>query len=186
MTPLFGTPLFWVLLLVIAQRLAELFWAERNTKALKARGAREIDAAHYPLFILLHASWALAIALSSPWARAPNWALIALFVLLQLARIWVIATLGPYWTTRIITLDEAPLVRRGPYRFVRHPNYWIVAGEIAVLPLAFGEWQVAVIWSVLNALLLHQRIGVEERALEARSHANENAAAPIRRGGVLN
>lgn len=163
------TPLIWILAFVVVQRLAELAWAERNTRRLKARGGREIGAAHYPLFILLHASWLIALALTVPWTREPNWPLIGVFALLQIARVWVIATLGPYWTTRIITLDDTPLVRRGPYRFVRHPNYWIATGEIAILPLAFGGWQVALIWSLLNALLLRHRIGIEEAALQARS-----------------
>jgi methyltransferase len=95
--------------------------------------------------------------------------LIFLFAVLQALRVWVIGTLGPYWTTRIITLEDAPLVRRGPYRFVRHPNYWIVAAEIAVLPLAFGGWSIALIWTILNALLLRQRVRVEEHALRVRA-----------------
>ena len=95
-------------------------------------------------------------------------ALIGLFALMQFGRFWVVSTLGPFWTTRIITLDSAGLVRRGPYRWVRHPNYWVVSIEIAVLPLAFGDWPVAVIWSVLNALLLRHRIRMEEQALAAR------------------
>jgi len=157
-----------VLGLVGLQRLGELVLARRNTKRLLARGGREIDAEHYPLFILLHASWLAAIALSVPWDREPNWPLLALFAALQLLRVWVIATLGRYWTTRIITLDDAPLIRRGPYRLVRHPNYWIVALEIAVLPLAFGAWAAALIWSALNALLLRHRIRVEDAALAPR------------------
>ena len=98
----------------------------------------------------------------------PVWLLVGVFVVLQLLRVWVIATLGPYWTTRVITLDAAPLVRSGPFRFLRHPNYWVVTGEIAVLPLAFGEWGIAVVWTVLNALLLRHRIAVETGALSDR------------------
>jgi methyltransferase len=154
--------------LVAVQRLAELALAHHNTKRLLAMGAREVGAAHYPLFILLHASWLAAIALAVPWDRAPNWWLLGVFVMLQALRVWVIATLGPYWTTRIITLDEAPVVRRGPYKYLRHPNYWIVTAEIAVLPLVFGAWAIALVWSVLNAVLLHHRIRVEDRALALR------------------
>jgi len=157
-----------MLALVTLQRLGELALAQRNTRRLLAQGGREVDAAHYPLFILLQASWLAAIALSVPWDRVPNWPLLGVFIILQALRIWVIATLGPYWTTRIITLDNAPLVRRGPYRFVRHPNYWIVAGEIAVLPLAFGAWAVALVWSALNALLLRERIRAEDAVLAPR------------------
>jgi methyltransferase len=87
---------------------------------------------------------------------------------LQAGRVWVIATLGPYWTTRIITLDGAPLVRSGPYRFVRHPNYLIVTGEIALLPLVFGEVLVCLVFSVLNAALLFWRIRQEDAALSLR------------------
>lgn len=161
--------LYLILALVAVQRLAELALAQRNTRRLLARGAREVGRAHYPLFIALHASWLAAILLTVPAQREPNWPLIAVFIVLQALRVWVIATLGPYWTTRIITLDEAPLVARGPYRFVRHPNYWIVAGEIAVLPLAFGAWPVALIWSALNALLLRHRIHVENQVLRPRT-----------------
>jgi methyltransferase len=97
-----------------------------------------------------------------------HWLALTLFVVLQVGRVWVIATLGPYWTTRIITLDGAPLVRSGPYRLVRHPNYLIVAGEIAVLPLVFGEVSVCIAFSVLNAAVLFWRIRQEDAALSVR------------------
>jgi len=162
------TPLGWVLAFVVVQRLAELAIAQRNTNRLLAQGAHEVGAAHYPLFIVLHASWLIALALFVPWHTEPHWWLIALFGALQLGRIWVIATLGPYWTTRIVTLDEAPVVTGGPFRFVRHPNYVVVTGEIAALPLAFGAWEIALVWSALNAALLFHRIRVEDAALSAR------------------
>ena len=162
------TVLYWVLLFVVIQRLGELAWAARNTRRLLARGAVEIGQRHYPLFVILHASWLLAIAATVPADTPPNWSLLGVFALLQLLRIWVVATLGPYWTTRIITLPDAPLVRHGPFRFLRHPNYAVVAAEIAVLPLAFGAWQVALIWSIANALLLRHRIRVESAALQSR------------------
>lgn len=165
---LLHSPLVWILSLVAAQRLVELVLAASNTRRLLARGAREVGRAHYPLFVLLHASWLLAIAVTTPLERQPYWPLIGVFIVLQLLRVWVVATLGPYWTTRIITLDEAPIVRGGPFRFVRHPNYCVVVAEIAVLPLAFGDWPVALIWTVLNALLLRHRIRVEMGALSER------------------
>jgi methyltransferase len=163
-----GAPLAWILALVVIQRLAELALASRNTRRLLARGGREIGRDHYPLFILLHASWLVAIALATPPRTQPSWPLIGVFAVLQLLRVWVIATLGPYWTTRVITLDDAPIVRSGLYRYVRHPNYWVVTGEIAILPLAFHDWAVAVVWSILNALLLRHRIRVETAALAPR------------------
>ena len=159
----------WITLALVAlQRLGELAYAAHNTRRLFARGAVEIGRRHYPLFILLHGGWLVALAASVPAATPPSWPLLGLFLLLQGGRIWVVATLGPYWTTRIISLPEAPLVARGPYRFVRHPNYLIVTGEIAILPLAFGAWPIALAFSVLNALLLAWRIRVENGALAAR------------------
>jgi len=94
--------------------------------------------------------------------------LLAAFVLLQAGRVWVIRSLGPYWTTRIITLPDAPLVRRGPYRFMSHPNYAIVIGEMAVVPLLGGLVWVAILYSALNLLLLFWRVRVEELALGSR------------------
>lgn len=160
--------LHWVLVLVVLQRLAELALAGRNTRRLKARGALEVGQSHYPLIVLLHAAWLLALALLVPADTSPSVPLLALFVALQAGRVWVIASLGPYWTTRIITLPGAPLVRHGPYRYLRHPNYLIVALEIAVLPLAFGAIGIAIVFSLLNGVMLWHRIHVETRALAGR------------------
>jgi len=161
--------ILWITLVLVAlQRLGELVYAARNTRRLLAQGAVEIGRAHYPLFVLLHGGWLVAMAVLVPAAAPVSWPLLALFVLLQLGRVWVVATLGPYWTTRIITLPKVPLVRRGPYRFVNHPNYLIVTGEIAVLPLAFGAWQIALVFSLLNAALLAWRIRIENGTLTPR------------------
>jgi methyltransferase len=162
------TPFAWLLGFVVVERLAELALARHNTRRLLAEGGREVGAGHYPLFILLHGSWLLALALLVPMTTEPYWPLVAVFLALQAARVWVVASLGRFWTTRIVTLPHAPLVCRGPYRWLRHPNYWVVVGEIAVLPLAFGAWQIALVWSVLNALLLRHRIRIESAALAAR------------------
>jgi methyltransferase len=158
-----------ILLLVAGQRLGELVIAKRNTAALLARGAVEVGAGHYPVIVALHAAWLIALV---GWVifRAPavNLALLAIFLCLQAARLWVLWSLGPFWTTRIITLPGAPLVRRGPYRFVRHPNYLVVILEIAVLPLVFGAWMLAVVFSALNAAVLYVRIRAEDQALAVR------------------
>jgi methyltransferase len=154
-----------VVLLVAAQRVAEIAYARRNARRLLAAGGREAGAGHYPLFVLLHGAWLAALAALVPAGAPVNWWWLALFVVLQAGRLWVIATLGPRWTTRVIVVPDAPLVRRGPYRFLRHPNYAIVAAEIAVLPLAFGAWRIALVFSLLNAVLLAHRIRVEDRAL---------------------
>jgi methyltransferase len=155
-----------VLALVTLQRLGELVLANRNTRRLLARGAVETGAGHYPLMILLHAAWLLGLWVLA-WNRPTNLIWLTVFVGLQLARVWVISTLGERWTTRIITLPGAPLVRRGPYRFVSHPNYVVVAAEIAVLPLTFGLWGFAVLFSIANALVLWIRLRDETPALAA-------------------
>jgi methyltransferase len=153
-----------ILALVTVQRLGELWLANRNTRRLIAEGAREHSPGHYPLIVALHTAW-----LASLWWFAPPrpvdgfW--LVLFVLIELARIWVLVSLGPRWTTRIIILPDAPLVRRGPYRLVNHPNYLVVIAEIAVLPLVFGQWQIALMFSLLNAMVLTVRIRAENRAL---------------------
>ncbi len=158
--------------LVVGQRLTELWLAHRNTKALLARGAVEVGSGHYPFFIILQSAWLISIALLIPPFTSPNLILLAVFLLLQAGRIWVIGTLGPFWTTRIITLPGAPLIKEGPFKYLRHPNYLVVAGEIAVLPLIFYKApkaiEIALVFSALSALLTRWRIRVEERALAER------------------
>jgi methyltransferase len=157
-----------ILVLVALQRLGELALAKRNTRALLARGAVEIGASHYPLIVILHTAWLLSVLWFLPYPAIISWPLLGVFVILQGLRLWVLMTLGPYWTTRIISLPGAPLVTGGPYRYVRHPNYLVVAGEIAVLPLVFGETLVAVVFSLANAGLLAWRIRQEETGLMTR------------------
>jgi len=159
-------PALAILFFVTAQRLLELVLARKNTAALLAHGAREHAPGHYPLIVAVHALWLATLFWLGP-GRPIHWPLLVLFVLLQLGRVWVLRTLGPRWTTRIIVLPGAPLVAGGPFRFVTHPNYLVVIGEIAVLPLVFGLWQVALVFSVLNALVLWIRIRAENQALAA-------------------
>ncbi|MBB5747624.1 isoprenylcysteine carboxyl methyltransferase family protein [Brevundimonas variabilis] len=153
-----------ILILVTVQRLGELVLARRNTARLLANGGVETGAGHYPLIVGLHAAWLIGLFILA-WDQPVNWIWMAVFVLLQLARVWVIASLGGRWTTRIITVPGETLVRRGPYRFISHPNYLVVAAEIAVLPLAFGLFGYAAVFSILNAIVLTIRIMAESRAL---------------------
>jgi methyltransferase len=159
-----------ILAFVTAERLVELVIARRNTARLLGQGAREHAPGHYPLIVAVHALWLAAL-----WWLAPgepiNLVLLALFALLQLGRIWVLATLGPRWTTRIIVVPGETLVRRGPYRFVSHPNYLVVVGEIALLPLVFGLWQVALLFSLMNLAVLTIRIRAENSALASATPA---------------
>lgn len=159
-----------VLAFVTAQRLFELVYAHRNELQLKSEGGIEFGADHYPLIVGLHGLW-----LGGLWLEAigrspqPHW--LAAFAVLQVLRLWVLHALGPRWTTRIIVRPGAPLVRSGPYRFMSHPNYAVVAAEILVLPLAFGLVAFAMAFFVANAAVLAVRIRVEARALAAAAPA---------------
>ena len=170
--------LYPVLVLVALQRVTELILARYNTARLRAAGAIEHGAAHYPLFVVLHGAWLLSLAVFVPSDQTPNAILLTIFAVLQIGRIWVIASLGRYWSTRILTTPGAPLVRRGPYRFLRHPNYAIVVAEIAILPLAFEAWAVAVTFSVLNLALVGWRIRIEDAALNERRTLSSDREAP--------
>ncbi len=163
--------LYGVLGFVAAMRLAELAFAARNARKLRAMGAVEAGAGHYPLLVALHGSWLGAMAFAIPPETPADPVLLAAFAALQAARVWTIASLGSRWTTRILVLPGAPLVRRGPYRWLRHPNYAIVAAEIAVAPSMFGAYGIALAFSLANALLLRHRIRIEEAALGLRSRS---------------
>jgi len=154
----------WLVAFLIVQRLVELGFAQFNTGRLRAEGGVEFGAAHYPLLIVLHASWLIGL-----WAlghdRPINLSWLVIFVFLQVGRLWVIASLGRRWTTRVIVLRGAAPVALGPYRWLKHPNYLIVALEIAVVPLALGLPAFALFFSVANVALLAYRIRIENEAL---------------------
>lgn len=154
--------------LVAIERVIELAYSAHNTRRLLERGAVELGAGHYPFIVAMHAAWLIAIFAFAPDDQPPVWGWLGIFLLLQAARAWVLLSLGRYWTTRIISLPDAPLVRRGPYRFLRHPNYAVVIAEIAVLPLTFREPLVALIFSALNLALIAWRVRVENQALASR------------------
>ncbi|MBX9649299.1 MAG: hypothetical protein K2X57_19845 [Xanthobacteraceae bacterium] len=155
-----------ILALVTLQRLGELVLARRNTARLRARGAIEIGARHYPLLVSVHAAWLIALW---TWGRDQdvNLAALSVFVVLQGLRLWILATLGSRWTTRIIVLPGEPLVVSGPYRYLSHPNYAVVAGEIALLPMALHLPVLALVFTALNAAVLWIRLRAEARALSA-------------------
>jgi methyltransferase len=160
-----------ILALVALQRVAELVLAQINTARLKRQGAVEIGARHYPLFVLLHGSWLLTILLLTDPDTVIDPLLLIFYVLLQFGRIWVFMSLGRYWTTRIVSLADAPLINSGPYRWMRHPNYLVVALEIPTLPLVFNMIWVALLFGLANLALLAYRIRVEEAALLPRRAA---------------
>jgi methyltransferase len=157
-----------VLVYVLVQRLAELVYAQANTGRLLAEGGKEHGRRHYPLFILLHGSWLIAIAFVAQPSAQPNSWLLAAFVASQLFRFWTLASIGRWWTTRIISAPHFPRVKKGPYRFIPHPNYTVVVVEIALLPLLLGAPLVALAFSIANAMLLAWRIRVEAAVLQER------------------
>lgn len=158
-----------VLAYVVVQRLGELVYARANTKRLLAEGGREHGAGHYPLFIFLHGGWLIAIAVFARPSAEPSPVLLAAFVISQALRFWTLASIGRWWTTRIISAPHFPRVKRGPYRFLPHPNYTVVVIEIALLPLLLGATWVAGVFTMLNAALLWWRIGMESAVLVERS-----------------
>ncbi len=164
------TPAFLLLAFVTLQRLAELAWNRSNEARLRAAGAMEAGAAHYPVMVVLHGAWLVALW-ARGWDRPLAWTWVAAYIVLQFGRAWVLATLGRRWTTRVFVIPGETLVSRGPYRFVSHPNYVVVALEIFVLPLAFGLWGVALVFGGANLALLAWRIRAENRALSAAVRA---------------
>ena len=157
-------PSIALLAFVTLQRLVELPIANANTKRLLASGGHEVGAGHYQLIVALHASWLVTLWLLAP-TRPIEIPFLLSFLIILAGRIWVLRTLGRRWTTRIIVVPGEQLVRTGPYRIVDHPNYLVVIGEVAVLPLVFGLWQVSLIFSILNAAILAVRIKAENSAL---------------------
>jgi methyltransferase len=155
-----------LLMFVTLQRLSELMIARRNTKALMDIGGVEYGASHYPVMVALHAGWLVVL-----WwlgrGEELQWLWLAAYGVLQVFRLWILATLGRRWTTRIITVPGERLVTAGPFKWLRHPNYVLVALEVPVLPMIFGLWQVALIFAILNLAMLAWRISVEEQALGA-------------------
>jgi methyltransferase len=155
---------------IVVQRLLELAHAKRNLQWALENGGKEFSSEHYPYMVLLHSSWIVALLLEG-WLRgsslAPLWWLwLGLFVAAQVGRYHVISSLGKLWNTRIIIVPNAKLVQSGLYKYIKHPNYVIVALELLVAPLVFGAWVTTVVYTVLNAiLLLRFRIPAEEKAL---------------------
>jgi methyltransferase len=160
------TPAVILLGLITAERLAELAIARRNTQDLLARGAVEFAPGHYPLIVALHAAWLGGLWVWG-WDRPLDPVWLVIFLLLQGLRLWVLATLGRRWTTRIIVLPGERLIRTGPYRFIAHPNYLVVVGEIAAAPLCLGLTWFAVVFSIANTAVLTIRIRAESAALRS-------------------
>lgn len=151
------------LVFIVVQRLGELVIAKKNTAALLERGAVEHGSWHYPIMVSMHTLWVVCLIVLG-YTQEVNFFWLALFAILQGFRVWILTSLGERWTTRIIVLDE-PLVLAGPFKYFRHPNYMLVIAEIVVAPMVLGLWEMAIIFSILNAMMLFVRIREEEKAL---------------------
>ena len=161
---------FYVVLIsaVAVERLAELVMSKRNLGWALARGGREHGFGHYPFMVVLHTGLLVACLIEAThrsFIPALGWPMIAVVVLAQALRWWCIAVLGPRWNTRVIVVPGLPLVERGPYRWLRHPNYVAVVLEGIALPLVHSAWITAVVFTVVNAGLLRVRISSENAAL---------------------
>jgi methyltransferase len=155
---------------VALERIAELIVSQRNRSWSRARGGAEFGARHYPAMVVLHTGLLVgciveAGVLHRPFIPALGWPMLAIVLAAQGLRWWCIATLGRQWNTRVIVVPGAPRVRRGPYRKLSHPNYVAVVAEGVALPLVHTAWITALVFSVLNAVLLRTRITVENAAL---------------------
>ena len=159
------TVFHWVLLIVVTQRSVELLISRRNAIRLMASGGTEHGASHYIFIVAIHVAWIASMYFFIPADQPATIPLIFLFFAIQLMRVWVIVSLGRHWTTRVITVPGHVLVDRGPYRWLRHPNYVVVMLEIVLLPIAFDAWQIAVIFGLLNGSVLAYRIRIENAAL---------------------
>lgn len=163
--------IFYIILsIVIVQRLLELVIAKRNEKNMRAQGAYEVGASHYPLMILLHVSFFISLLIEvSTFNLTPSplfLLFLVMFLCVQGLRVWCLISLGSFWNTKIIVLPGAHVVTKGPYKYLRHPNYLVVSMEIALLPLMFEAYFTAICFTILNAIMLSIRIPTEERALK--------------------
>ncbi|NUS14709.1 MAG: isoprenylcysteine carboxyl methyltransferase family protein [Streptomyces sp.] len=170
------TPYTLLVLLVAAERLLELVTARRNARWSFARGGAEHGAGHYPVMVLLHtgllAGCLAEVQLAGrPFTAALGWPMLAVALAAQGLRWWCVGTLGPRWNTRVIVVPGLPLVDRGPYRLMRHPNYLAVVAEGAALPLVHGAWVTALCFTLANAALLAVRLRCENAALGAAAPA---------------
>jgi methyltransferase len=173
-----GTRAAFLLLvaLVALQRLAELALARANVRRMKARGGREVAASHYPFMVALHAAFLAAaplevVLLARPFLPRLALGSVALLLAAEALRVWMLMTLGDRWSTRVVVVPGEPPVTSGPYRFLRHPNYLVVAIEILALPLVHTAYLTAIVFSLLNAILMAVRIPAEDRALAETGRA---------------
>ena len=153
------------ILFVIIQRLSELYIARGNEKWLRSQGAVEYGKEHYPFIVALHTLFIISIIVEYILRGNTliDFVFLILFALLLLFKFWALSSLGKYWNTKIFRVPGAGPVKKGPYKLFKHPNYFIVVCEIAIIPTVFHLYYTAIIFTVLNAIMLTVRIRVENK-----------------------
>ncbi|KQL20197.1 isoprenylcysteine carboxyl methyltransferase family protein [Cytobacillus solani] len=163
--------------LLISQRVLELLIAKRNERSLKQKGAIEFGHSHYPFIVAVHSLFFVSLILEVILFQkhlTPSWPIfLSLFLIAQFGRLWALTSLGTFWNTKIIVLPEGDIVKKGPYKYVKHPNYIIVSIELIVIPLLFQAYMTALLFTILNAIILSIRIPAEERALNSLTEYKE-------------
>ncbi|WP_153730869.1 isoprenylcysteine carboxyl methyltransferase family protein [Sporosarcina obsidiansis] len=166
-----------VFIVVVIQRFVELVIAKRNENWMRSQGAIEVGASHYKWMVLMHTAFFVSLLVEVfTFGRPllPFWSvLLAIFLLMQILRVWCLSSLGKFWNTKIMVLPGAVVQTKGPYRWIRHPNYVIVTTELLVLPLLFSAYFTVCLFFVLNVWMLSVRIPAEERALRELTNYNE-------------
>lgn len=159
----------WLIVIIILQRLIELYIARKNEAWMKSQGGIEVGQSHYQYMVIIHICFFIALLLEVfLFNRTSSSAfpiLLIGFILTQIGRVWVILSLGRYWNTKIIILPQGNVIKKGPYRFLKHPNYVIVSLELIIIPFIFQAYFTAVLFTLLNILILSIRIPAEEKAL---------------------
>jgi methyltransferase len=172
-----------LLLAVAAERLAELVISQRHLRWARERGALESGQGHYPVMVVVHIALLVGClvevhALDRPFVDWLGWPMLAVVVVAQTLRWWCIATLGSQWNTRVVVVPGLSLVDRGPYRWLRHPNYVAVVAEGVALPLVHDAWLTAVVFTAVNGVVLSVRIRCENRLLAVAAPASAAAGRP--------
>jgi methyltransferase len=162
---------FWIFFaFLISQRVLELFLAKRNEQIVKSKGALEFDRDGYKYIVALHVAFFISLVIEKfSLQRELNqfWVLfLFIFLIAQILRYWAISSLGVYWNTKVLVVPGSQRIRKGPYKYLEHPNYVAVIVEIAVIPLIFSCYLTSILFSIINFILLRRRIEIEENALE--------------------
>lgn len=158
---------------VILLRIGELLLSKKNEKWLLQNGAVEYGKNHYPFIVTLHVLFIISLIFEYSMQQTVSYSLFLLvfYFLLLIFKTWVIVSLGKFWNTKIYHIPNIPLIKKGPYKYFKHPNYMVVIAEIAVITLAFHLYYTAITFTLLNMIMLSVRIKEENKALQICNQA---------------